>query len=248
MTERMVEELRRTIETLTGCRTPRPERRFHRHDEYRSYGLKTPDFHRLMADNRDRFLALTLPERLWLALRLLEEQVGELGHAGIHLVALSADELKPDHYPTLDRMVEDFRSWSQVDHFCGKVLPTLLAGYPEPTLALLDEWSRSTNRWKRRASVVAFTRRVAAGRFVDVALRRCNQLADDPEDIVRKGVGWALKDLLKAAPERVLACVRELRRRGVSSTVTLYAIRDLKGEERAAVLRVKKCPQGSNRK
>ena len=39
--------------------------------------------------------------------------------------------------------------------------------------------------------------------------------------------------------ERVLDYVKSLRRRGVSSTITLYAIRDLKGEERREVLSIK---------
>lgn len=39
--------------------------------------------------------------------------------------------------------------------------------------------------------------------------------------------------------KRVLEYVKELRRKGVSSTITLYAIRDLKGEERRKVLRIK---------
>jgi hypothetical protein len=55
---------------------------------------------------------------------------------------------------------------------------------------------------------------------------------------VRKGVGWALKDVMRGDPDQVLAYVKELRRRGVSAVITLYAIRDLKGAERADVLRV----------
>src|SRR5439155_510076 len=58
-------------------------------------------------------------------------------------------------------------------------------------------------------------------------------------DLVRKGVGWALKDLMRGDRERVLEYVKELRRRGVSSTVTLYAIRDLDGRERQEVLAVR---------
>ena len=56
---------------------------------------------------------------------------------------------------------------------------------------------------------------------------------------MQKGVGWALKDNLPGARERVLDYVKSLRRNGVSSTITLYAIRDLRGEEREEVLRVK---------
>ncbi len=107
-------------------------------------------------------------------------------------------------------------------------------------LKRLARWTRSPNRWKRRSSVVAFTRKVGeSGRFTDTALDFCERLAFDPEDLVQKGVGWALKDCMRGAQGRVLAFVKELRRRGAPSTVTLYAIRHLKGRKRAEVIAIK---------
>ena len=106
-------------------------------------------------------------------------------------------------------------------------------------MALLERWNRSPNRWKRRASVVAFVRKIGdSGEFTEDALRLCENLVFDREDLVRKGVGWALKDLMRGERQRVLEYVKELRRRRVSSTITLYAIRDLDGRERRDVLEV----------
>jgi 3-methyladenine DNA glycosylase AlkD len=79
----------------------------------------------------------------------------------------------------------------------------------------------------------------ACGEFTDEALEFCDNLIWDEEEIVQKGVGWALKDSLSGAKERVLDYIKELRRKGIPSTITLYAIRDLKGKEREEVLRVK---------
>jgi 3-methyladenine DNA glycosylase AlkD len=62
----------------------------------------------------------------------------------------------------------------------------------------------------------------------------------DQDDLVQKGVGWALKDCMRGDKERVLAYVKNLRRRGVPAVITLYAIRDLRGEERQAVLAVQR--------
>ena len=240
MSEALISDLCQAIETITGCPRPEPEQRFHKHDEYLSYGLRAPDFYKIMKDFRPRFLELPFPERLSLASRLLGEHIGELGHAGIHVVALSVAELAPDHFHILDRLPEDFRSWSHVDYFCGEVMAPLLWKYRVETLALIETWNHSPNRWKRRASVVTFTRKVGrSGEFTEDVLRLCENLIWDTEDIVQKGVGWALKDNLRSAPERLLPYIKDLRRRGVSSTITLYAIRDLKGMEREMVLSVK---------
>jgi hypothetical protein len=46
-----------------------------------------------------------------------------------------------------------------------------------------------------------------------------------------------LKDVMRGDKKRVLEYVKGLRRKGVAAVITLYAIRDLKGKERNAVLK-----------
>jgi hypothetical protein len=60
----------------------------------------------------------------------------------------------------------------------------------------------------------------------------------DEIEIHVKAVGWALKDMLRDDKQKVLTYVKQLRRQGVSSTITLYAIRDLKGKERQEILSI----------
>jgi 3-methyladenine DNA glycosylase AlkD len=241
MIEAIINDLLRKIEEITGCRKPKPERRFHKHDQYISYSLKMPDLRRLLKEFRPRFLDLSLPERLKLAQKLLGKHIGELGHTGIYVLILSVEQLQPRHFSLLDAMVEDFRSWSHVDCFCIDVIAPLLFKFRDETLALLENWNRSPNRFKRRASVVAFTHNVAkSAQFTEETLRLCENLIRDDEDIVRKGIGWALKDNMRSAPKRILPYVKELRKRGVSSTITLYAIRKLEPAQRREVLVIKK--------
>lgn len=241
MNEEFVNELRRAIENTTGCRKPQPNRKYHKHDEYLSYGLGASAFREILKPFRPRFLKLSLQERLELAAKFLREHVGELGHVGLHIVALSVKDLTPKHYSYLGDLCNDFRSWSHADHISLEILQPLLRKHPEKTLALCDEWSRSPNRFMRRACVVVFTRKIGkSGEYAQEMLQICNNLIWDKEDIVRKGVGWALKDNLSFAQDHVLPYIKKLRRLGVSSTITLYAIRDLKGAERKEVLRLKK--------
>ena len=90
---------------------------------------------------------------------------------------------------------------------------------------------------------MTFTRRVATeGEFIDEAMAICERLRFDEEDLVRKGVGWVLKDGMRAGPgakRRVIGMVKAMRREGVSAVVTLSAVRDLKGAERESVLKVR---------
>ncbi len=241
MIDTIISDLRRKIEKITGCHKPKPERRFHKHDQYISYSLKTADFRRLMKEFRPRFLDLGLPERLKLAQKLLAKHIGELGHAGIYVLTLSVEQLQPRHFSLLDAVADDFRSWSHVDYFSTEIMAPLLFKYRDKTLALLEHWNHSPNRFKRRASVVAFSHNVAkSAEFTEEAIRFCENLIRDDEDIVHKGIGWALKDNMRSAPNRILPYVKELRRRGVSSTITLYAIRNLEPALRKEVLAIKK--------
>ena len=233
-------EISVAIRSAAGGREPTAGSIFNKPgDEYVAYGLKALDLRAALRPFRDRVRELAPVERLKLAGELLVEGVGEAGHAGIWVVAVGERELSPRDFSALDRLVDSFQGWSHVDDFCASVLQPLLIRFPGEVVALLDGWTRSPNRWKRRSSVVAFTRKVGeSGVYTDTVLELCERLVGDPEDLVLKGVGWALKDNLRGAPERVTEYVKELRRRGVSSVVTLYAIRDLDGARRAEVLAV----------
>jgi 3-methyladenine DNA glycosylase AlkD len=240
----LARDLEQAVVEASGGVRLQPETRFHKGDTYLSYGLRAPLFWQIMKRFRPRFLSLPLSDRLLLAENLLSQHVGELGHAGIHILALSAEDLTPEQFDYLDRQIDHFRGWSHVDHFCGDVMQPLLWRYPQECFALHETWASAENKWRRRASVVTFTRKVGeSGQFTDQVLTLCDKLIWDPEDLVQKGVGWALKDNMRGSRDKVLAYVKTLRRMGVPATITLYAIRDLKGEERQAVLAIKKQKQ-----
>lgn len=238
---KLISELHQAIKNTTGHHHPVPDRKFHKHDEYISYGLKASQFRKILNEFLPQFLKLSFQDRLDLAARLLQEGIGEFGHVGLYIITLSVKDIGPKHFVYLDGLPKHFQSWSHVDHLSLGVMQPLLWRYREETLELLEGWSRSPIRWKRRASVVTFVRKVAeSGEFTDEVIHLCENLIMDEEDIVQKGVGWVLKDNLRSAPDRILPYIKDLRRRGVSSTITLYAIRDLRGVKRQEVLAVKR--------
>jgi hypothetical protein len=231
------------VETMVDPEKVERGRRWHTHPVV-SYGFDKSDMNNVYRRFDAHFGALRLEDGIALAGTLIRSGNGTLIHIGIHLLGLRRAELDPAYFTFFDEAFDHFVGWGNVDHFCvgnGAVIRPMLERYPDAVIGLLRKWNRSDNRWKRRASVVVFTRRVAeSGRFIDDALDLCEHLIWDEEDLVRKGVGWALKDSMRADKERVLEYVKALRHRGVSSVVTLYAIRDLTGEERKDVLRINK--------
>jgi 3-methyladenine DNA glycosylase AlkD len=213
---------------------------YDKNPDYVSYGLRAAAIDEVIHSNRQSLKGLAFNERLYLAEEFFKAGISEQASVGNHLLAISTEHLGPEHFEYLDRCIGKFHGWGSTDGFCIYVLQPVLLRHRDAVLRLLNEWNRSDNLWKRRASVVAFTRKAgASGDYVDEVLRLCENLIWDEEDLVQKGVGWALKDNLRGAKEKVVAYVKDLRARGVPSTITLYAIRDLKGQEREEVLAVR---------
>jgi len=205
-----------------------------------SYGLREAEERELIENYSERFKQLSLEERFKLARMFYASDFSEQVNFGDAILKLSLNELTPDHSGFLDEIGSYLSNWADTDWFCIDILQPLLRKYTRETLNLLRKWNKSRSLWKRRASVVTFTRKIGmSGDFTDEALELCDNLIWDKEDMVRKGVGWALKDNMRGAKKRVVDYVKSLRRKGVSSVITLYAIRDLKGEERKEVLKIK---------
>ena len=58
---------------------------------------------------------------------------------------------------------------------------------------------------------MVFVRKIgASGEYTQYGLDACERLIANPEDLVRKGVGWALKDLMRGDRNMVLATVESL--------------------------------------
>jgi len=213
---------------------------YHKTAGHKSYGIKTAELEELIKKHRNTFKQLSLPEKLDLSRMFFESGFSEQSTFGIVVLAQGAKEMKPSDFDFLDELANCFNNWGTTDGFSLYVIQPLLMAYPNETLDLLEKWNKSDNLWKRRASVVVFTRKVGmSGKFTDEALVLCDNLIWDKEDMVRKGVGWALKDCMRGDREKVLNYVKWLRQKGVSAVITLYAIRDLKGKERKEILDIK---------
>lgn len=209
-------------------------------DEYWHMGILTADVRRIAAHAAKAFRMLPQREQDQVVLQLLGHGSDEAAHLGACLCGKTVQDWSMLNARHLTSMVRSFKGWSVTDLFCIEVLQPLLRRFPEALLELLSAWAHEPNQWMRRASVVVFVRKIgSSSEYTEAGLRSCEQLIWDPEDLVRKGVGWALKDLMQGDRAQVLDYVRSLRRRGVSSVITRYALQRVKGPERQGVLAIK---------
>ncbi len=213
---------------------------YHKRGGYVSLGVSTNDFRLLMKKYRKQLKKIKDRESLNLAYLFYKSGVEDQIYVGNFITFLHAETLTPKSLNFFDKVFNYFHTWGTIDDLCVHTMEILLRKFPKETIVFLKKWNRSKNMWRRRASVVAFARRAGeSGKFTDTTLQLCDNLTNDKEDLVLKGVGWALKDSMRGNKPRVLDYVKKLRKRGISAVITLYALRNVKGLERKQILSIK---------
>jgi 3-methyladenine DNA glycosylase AlkD len=233
-------EIVEKLEKKANAKLANDDRVYHKVNGFKSYGIRAPAFGELFKPYRTVLKQLSFREKLELARMFFKSGFIEQEVFGIAVLSYALGEMRPENFDFLDEIAGYINNWGATDYFSLSVLQPLLRAYPKETMRLLRRWNKSETLWKRRASAVVFTRRIgSSGEFTDEALELCDNLVWDKEDLVRKDVGWALKDVMRGNKKRVLEYVKGLRQKGVSAVITLYAIRDLKGNERKKILQIK---------
>ena len=72
-------------------------------------------------------------------------------------------------------------------------------------------WAKSPNRWCRRAACVTLIRGAREGKFSAPIVRLSNQLLEDEDDMVQKGLGWLLREAAKADPGNTVPYLMKIR-------------------------------------
>ncbi len=211
---------------------------FHKYKNISTLGISAPVLRDIIKKHKQEFNGLSVEEKLNFSNHLFTKNNEELGHIAIHLINTATNQIKKEDLTYIENYTEYLNSWSLTDDYGINVIQPLLLKYKNQVLSLIINWSKSENIWKRRLSMIAFVRKIGkSGLFIDDLLSISDNLIWDNEDLVRKAVGWALKDNMKANKPKIIEYVKTLRNKGVSSTIILYAIRDIKEkQERESIL------------
>lgn len=127
-------------------------------------------------------------------------------------------------------------NWATCDTLCNHAVGTFIEKYPE-FVKNLKTWTRSENRWFRRAAAVTLILPARHGRFLDDVFEIADSLLTDTDDLVQKGYGWMLKEASKTHLQDVFAYV--MRNKNVMPRTALrYAIEKMPDDlKRQAMVR-----------
>jgi len=134
-------------------------------------------------------------------------------------------------FKVLEKWVESYVSnWASCDTLCNHTMAAFVEMYPE-YLENLKKWTKSENRWLRRASAVTLIIPARKGKFQNDIFQIADSLLMDDDDLVQKGYGWLLKAASEAHQEHVFEYVMK-NKATMPRTALRYAIekmpRDLK--------------------
>lgn len=113
-------------------------------------------------------------------------------------------------------------NWAHCDDFCNRCIGEFLLAYPKYVREMY-KWTKSDNRWVRRASAVSFIRPLRHKKFVDDVYKIADLLINDKDDLVQKAFGWALRDAGQYSMKRLFDYLYE-RRMNMPRAAFRYAL------------------------
>ncbi|MBB4682999.1 DNA alkylation repair protein [Amycolatopsis jiangsuensis] len=152
--------------------------------------------------DRVSFIATVL--ELWREAGYREERYAAIALCGERAYRQWQD---PGLLPMYDELIVSGAWWDYVDELAIRRVGPILRAYRAEATPVVRRWALDTDRWRRRAAVIC---QVGAKHEIDHELLTTvlEANAEDPDFFLRKGIGWALRDHARVAPEWVRTFVR----------------------------------------
>ncbi len=117
------------------------------------------------------------------------------------ILSLPRVKPSPELWNTLRGFLTRVDGWALEDLLAHAAWKCILAN--ETLLDELEQWTKHSNFWMRRASLVYTLPYAKPGRNPERMLAWASSYATDPEWFIQKAIGWWLRDLGEHNPERV---------------------------------------------
>ncbi len=152
---------------------------------------------------RDSFLEATL--RLWREAEFREERYLAIDLTGDRRYRRWQDTTL---LPLYDELIVTGAWWDYVDEIAIRRVGPILQADPETVGHLMRRWAVDNDLWRRRTAVIC---QVGCREDVDRALltKTIEATMTDSDFFLRKGIGWALRELGKIDPKWVATFVAE---------------------------------------
>ena len=225
MSTDVLSEMRRDLELSVDEKTKTSFQRFFK-EEVKVYGVKTLIVEKIAKRFLDRIKEKNKKEIFSLCEKLLESDYCEEAFIAFEWVYSLRKHYDETDFPMFEGWVEKYvNNWAKCDTLCNHSLGSFIEQFPR-YVDRLKAWTKSENRWLRRASAVTLILPARKGKFLDDVFEICDSLLEDEDDLVQKGYGWLLKEASRIHQKQVFEYLMK-NKKDMPRTALRYAIEKL---------------------
>lgn len=188
----LLEKLRRELKALANKQVKLSGERFFK-EEIKLYGIKT-----YLVSNIAKKYFLEIKDyeknKVWkLCDELWKSGYMEESFIACHWLYALRKKYTHDDFKIFSNWLKKYVSnWASCDVFCNHTIGTFIEMYPS-YIKELYKWTKSENRWLKRAAAVSLIVPAKKGLFLKDIFKIADLLLLDKDDMVQKGYGWMLK-------------------------------------------------------
>jgi 3-methyladenine DNA glycosylase AlkD len=180
-------------------------------DQVKSRGWYTADLRRAIRHCRREILREhDLDFLVRVADELFSGSVLEEKVAAVFLLEKMDAQFGDREFRMFESWLDRISSWADHDGLVHYLISPMVAAKPARVKNVF-RWAKSPNRWHRRAACVALIRGARAKIFFPKIVKLSDSLLADQDDMVRKGLGWLLRETAKYDPKRSVPYLIKIR-------------------------------------
>jgi 3-methyladenine DNA glycosylase AlkD len=204
----IINKIRNQLEESIDVRTKEKSQGFFK-EKIDFYGVKVPVVNKISKENFkeieafDKAEIFKLIEILWQSGKLEESFIA------CNWTYSLRKRFQPKDFEIFKKWIDLYiNNWASCDTFCNHSVGEFIQLYPD-YLMELKKFTKSKNRWTRRASAVSLIVPARKGLYLDTIFEIADNLLPDKDDLVQKGYGWLLKVASKLHQKEVFDYVME---------------------------------------
>jgi 3-methyladenine DNA glycosylase AlkD len=234
----LLQQVRAELTRLASARVRTSQDRFFKPDQrVHSYGVASPDVKRIAKEIYAQVKKWPPAQRDRLCAELWRSGKNEEGNLVCYVYKRFGKHCGAREFRVFTQWLDRYvGNWGHTDGVSLWMLGASIANDPS-LIARLDPWTKSKNRWKRRAAAVSLVPSARRGLHTQAIFRIARPLIPDDDDMVRKGVGWLLKETYPKKPAEVVRFLMPWRVKA-PRLVLRYAAEKMSAADRARVLAI----------
>lgn len=202
MKNNYVLSLRKELKNNIDEKTKNSFQRFFK-EKVQYYGVKSIKVNQLAKEYFNQIKHLDKQTIYSLCEELFRSSFGEEAWIAANWVYWLKDKYVEKDVEIFEKWINKYiNDWAKCDTLSNHAIGAFIEKFPQ-YINRLKAWTKSSNRWMKRASAVALILPARHGKFLKDIFEIADKLLLDKDDMVQKGYGWMLKEASKSHQKEV---------------------------------------------